>query len=270
MRITQSFKKNISNPFKFKDSVRLSPLLTHFERWSRKKKKLLLPTKDFNIDDNDKRLVKPSLPNFDLQNNPIANLLSSPIRRDRISKAHLPKELLMQAKYLPVDMSMNKLQLVFPIFQNKKGRNSYLANSEAVLLKQIKGKYQWVPPSIIHSSVRKYNLSDISIEKDAIEIYKNKLVSFIEQKLVIASKKDYKRNILKPFRVTFKTEISPSIMIRREQDPLTSKLIQINLDPLKYLWVEKLQLENDELILNIQDDYELIYSLFKLIYFTES
>ncbi|QLQ80215.1 hypothetical protein HG537_0D02160 [Torulaspora globosa] len=137
-----------------------SPLLTNFEKWSDKKRKLY-------FDDGD-CMVANGLASFDLKFNLFASLLASPMRCDRISRNRVPKDYLIQLKLMKLESKPGKhsLQLGFGNSDCKSGKSSYVVNSNELLKKNVKSASGWIPIPALMSNMRYFNVSDVLVDRE--------------------------------------------------------------------------------------------------------
>lgn len=137
-----------------------SPLLTNFEKWSDKKRKLYF--------DNDNSMVANGLGSFHLNRNLFASLLASPVRCDRISRHKVPRDYLSQLKLnnLQPKLGKHSLQLGFGNEDCKGGKSSYVVNSNELLKKNVKSASSWIPIPTLVSNMRYFNVSDVLVDKD--------------------------------------------------------------------------------------------------------
>ncbi|QLL34296.1 hypothetical protein HG536_0G01550 [Torulaspora globosa] len=137
-----------------------SPLLTNFEKWSDKKRKLYFDSGDC--------MAANGLGSFHLNQNLFASLLASPMRCDRMSRLKLPREYLTQLKLKNLQPKLGKhsLQLGFGQADCKGGKSSYVVNSNELLKKNVKSASSWIPIPALMSNMRYFNVSDVLVDKE--------------------------------------------------------------------------------------------------------
>lgn len=109
------------------ESIPLSPLVTNFERWSDKRRKLYF--------EDDKAMLDEGLQDFKLENNLFASMLASPMRCERLTRQRLPKDLLIQLKLKELQQAKHSLKLVPTALHQKGNKSSYLLNSGKIIKK---------------------------------------------------------------------------------------------------------------------------------------
>lgn len=137
-----------------------SPLLTNFEKWSDKKRKLYFA--------DEKSMISRGLENFNLDHNVFASLLASPMRCERTSRQKVPKDFLTQLKLknLPHKVGKHSLQLGVSNADVKGGKTSYVLNSNELLKKNAKSATSWIPIPALMSNMRYFNVSDVLVDKE--------------------------------------------------------------------------------------------------------
>ncbi|EDO19593.1 hypothetical protein Kpol_1018p131, partial [Vanderwaltozyma polyspora DSM 70294] len=161
---------------KLKTNRKSSPLLTNFEKWSDKRKKLLF--------ENELALLRSGISDFGLEKNIFAKLLSSPIRCERMAWSRSPADLLMQVKINSIKasnaLSNKKFELISGIGNLKGSKNAYLVNSEKLLSKKGLSHEGWIMSILTASSLHSIDLQDILIDnKKLVAGYREQLESSI-------------------------------------------------------------------------------------------
>lgn len=144
---------NVNNP--------LSPLLTNFEKWSDKRKKLYFS--------NENAMKSKGLKDFQLKDNVFASLIASPMRCEKITRIKAPKDLLIQLKLKKLQNHHNgkyRLELVPMAEHSKLNKSSYVVNSKNILRSQIRSATSWIPTPALISNMRYFNVSDVEIDKE--------------------------------------------------------------------------------------------------------
>lgn len=138
----------------------LSPLLTNFEKWSDKRRKLYFS--------NENAMISKGLKNFQLKGNVFASLIASPMRCERITRIKAPKDFLIQLKLkrLQHHNGKHRLQLVPMAEHSKLNKSSYVVNSKKVLASQVRSATSWIPTPALISDMRYFNVSDVEIDKE--------------------------------------------------------------------------------------------------------
>ncbi|AQZ16245.1 RRG8 (YPR116W) [Zygosaccharomyces parabailii] len=241
-----------------------SPLNTHFERWSGKKRKLFFQ--------DETGMITQGIRSFDLANNIFANLLASPMRFERNSKMKMPKDFMIQLKLRKNQNHGNSkcLQLV-PVAEHSKLRaNSYVINSKHVLQQSIKAAPKWIPTPALASSMRYFRTQDVEIDKEKfLSEYENKLESLIFEIL----NENYKPS--KPPKewdviVRFDQENKNTIEICQQNsaERLTnnrSRVVLFNLVTLALLKEHSMKLEKKDIVLRFPENERLIKLLYKFL-----
>ncbi|CAI4055086.1 hypothetical protein SUVZ_16G3870 [Saccharomyces uvarum] len=127
----------------------VSPVVTHFEKWSDKRKKLYFKDEKEMMEEN-------HLGNFDLENNVYGRLLASPMRAEKISKLKSCRELLIPLKVIPMvgndQHAENKLKLAPILDYSKPYKSSYILNSASIVRDNLAAATSWFPLSILQGS----------------------------------------------------------------------------------------------------------------------
>lgn len=127
----------------------VSPVVTHFEKWSDKRKKLYFKDEKEMMEEN-------HLGNFDLENNAYGRLLASPMRAEKISKLKSCRELLIPLKVIPMvgndQHAENKLKLAPILDYSKPYKSSYVLNSASIVRDNLAAATSWFPLSILQGS----------------------------------------------------------------------------------------------------------------------
>ncbi|CCE63034.1 hypothetical protein TPHA_0D04000 [Tetrapisispora phaffii CBS 4417] len=164
-----------------------SPLITSFERWSGKRKKILLNNKNFIDNFN--------LDTWKLTDNIFANLLSSDMRSELSTRTRLPKDFLLQLKATKIEESERedsgkKVDFQTSLIQSKIGRNSYILNSKKLTSKLQFTYMKYIPNALLRNYIRVFNVSDIKYcDEDNIEKYLDNINRLL---------KSTKRTLVKP------------------------------------------------------------------------
>lgn len=161
------------------ESIPLSPLVTNFERWSDKRRKLYF--------EDDKTMLDEGLQDFKLENNVFASMLASPMRCERLTRQRVPKDLLIQLKLqkLPdVQGAKHSLKLVPTALHQKGNKSSYLLNSGKIIKKNAKLSPSWIPIPALLSGMRYFKVSDVFIDRDNfLEEYSKETQEYLESEL---------------------------------------------------------------------------------------
>ncbi|CAI1780674.1 hypothetical protein SEUBUCD646_0P03830 [Saccharomyces eubayanus] len=128
----------------------VSPIVTNFEKWSDKRKKLYFK-------DEKEMMEKNNLGNFDLENNVYGRLLASPMRAEKISKLKSCRELLIPLKVIPMvgndQHAENSMLKLAPILDySKPYKSSYILNSASIVRDNLAAATSWFPLSILQGS----------------------------------------------------------------------------------------------------------------------
>lgn len=157
-----------------------TPLVTKFEKWSGKRRKLLFESED--------QAISLGIKNFGLKNNVFAQLLASPMRSERNCKTKMPKDLLIQLKLKSSQVHDKPLELIPVVEHSKLNKNSYVVNSKSLLSQQIKAFGRWIPMAALISQMRFFQMQDVSIDKSKfLTDYEEALCQQLRDKLIEAS-----------------------------------------------------------------------------------
>ncbi|CAR27261.1 hypothetical protein ZYGR_0I05350 [Zygosaccharomyces rouxii] len=159
-----------------------TPLVTKFEKWSGKRRKLFFQ--------NESQIHSYGIKDFELSNNLFAQLLSSPMRSERNCKTKMPKEFLMQLKLSSTQNNDSSKSLgLAPVVQHSKlNKNSYVVNSRDILSQQISSSTKWVPIAALTSQMRFFQMQDVAIDKsNFLNKYEEMLNSLLRDRLISAS-----------------------------------------------------------------------------------
>ncbi|SCU84934.1 LAFA_0D12904g1_1 [Lachancea sp. 'fantastica'] len=141
-----------------KPDCAVSPVITNFEKWAGKPRKLYF--RDAS-----------KVPRIGecLQNNMYAAILASPMRLDRVTRLHCPKELLTQVKLVQeTDSDVEKpFRLDIAASARRIGPASYISNRNALLVKNQASPLKWVPTSSLNKTIRHIDFRDIGQPKAA-------------------------------------------------------------------------------------------------------
>lgn len=155
--VTKRKPQRVTSP----PGVELSPLLTNFEKWSDKKRKLYFR--------NDTLMSTQGLGNLQLERNLFASLLASPMRCDRLSRSKIPKDFLTQLKLKELEhKTKHSLELVAVGKDTKGGKSSYVVNSNALLNANSKSPQAWIPTPALMSNMRYFNVPDVLVDRENI------------------------------------------------------------------------------------------------------
>lgn len=251
-----------------------TPLLTHFHKWSGKKR-LLYFSNEQDFANN--------LPILNLKHNIFAKLLSSPMRLDKFSKIKIPRDLLLQLKVQALksnssnNENSNKLGRLVPMLvPNNKTQSSYVANNLRVIYKS--NLTSLLPKFIINSNIRYFELSDIELNKEIFAIeYKNQLESLVKSKLETFIKKQSKNPkpvLLKNWDVliTYNANDDHVLKFKKLKNEDNSIIIILNLKSLENESLDVLingvsRDENQGIILKTRKDGQLIKLIYNLVTF---
>ena len=158
----------------------VSPLITNFEKWSDKRKKLYFK-------DEEEMVGHFHLENFNLKNNLYGRLLASPMRAEKISKLKSCRELLIPLRVVPSTgkdqhADKDKLKLVPTLDYSKSYKSSYVLNSASIVQDNLAAATSWFPISVLQTSTPK------SLEVDSstfITEYNANLHAFIKARLSV-------------------------------------------------------------------------------------
>ena len=140
-----------------------SPLITDFQKWGGRKKRLYFKR---SAD-----LEALHIPDFKLDRNVFAKLLVSPMRYDRLSRAKLPRELMIQVK-----TSLDGGSLPSPMVTHTKERkNAYLVNSIDYIKESVKSAALLVPLDIITSRGSPSQSKALDVKVDASVMFQDYL-----------------------------------------------------------------------------------------------
>lgn len=144
-----------------KPSCDASPLISNFENWSGKPRKLYL---------RDARSMKRQGLPYELNSNMFAQLLASPMRLDKITRVRAPKELLVQIKLRKADTDISAARgkpfELRPSFGMERGHpTSYVSNSVALVHKYASSAMKWLPSSA-NSTIRHINQADVATQPE--------------------------------------------------------------------------------------------------------
>lgn len=156
----------------------VSPLVTNFEKWSDKRRKLYFK-------DEEEMVVHYQLKNFNLRNNVYGRLLASPMRAEKISKLKSCRELLIPLKVVPsVDndehADKNKLKLIPTLDYSKPYKSSYILNSASIVRDNLAAATSWFPISVLQRSTPKCLVVDSCT---FLTEYNTRLLEFIKARL---------------------------------------------------------------------------------------
>lgn len=158
------------------ESIPLSPLVTNFERWSDKRRKLYF--------EDDKAMLDEGLQDFKLENNLFASMLASPMRCERLTRQRLPKDLLIQLNLKELQQAKHSLKLVPTALHQKGNKSSYLLNSGKIIKKNAKLSPSWIPIPALLSGMRYFKVSDVFIDReDFLEEYYKETQEYLESEL---------------------------------------------------------------------------------------
>ncbi|CCD22626.1 Rrg8p NDAI_0A04700 [Naumovozyma dairenensis CBS 421] len=162
---------------KMKQPISPSVLLTGFERWSGKRKKLYFRSNNE---------ITSKVSNFNLRENIFANILSSPMRLDKVSRVKLPKELLIQLNITKHHTISTKkpLKLSAAVQNVGEGKSSYVLNNYKELSKLFKSAASWLPIPSSSSSNNYFNISDVHIDQNLLTEYKELLLKTVSDGLL--------------------------------------------------------------------------------------
>lgn len=275
MKVALRLLQGRSKKLKFNiDSLKPSPLLTNFEKWAGKKKRLLID----NLISKNEETSKTLLRNLNLNSNTFAQFLSSPMRCDRLSRIKSPKELLIQAKFLPEDQTFKKFIIKLCSEQSKEGRNSYLVSSKELLQKNAKAMIRFAPLSITQSSIRKFKNSDIIVDPDVVLIYEKELVDEVKIKLAELLKTYIKIPEEINIRITFDSLNTIPINVisvpiekhKNLQSNDETRIINLNINPETFPWLQELLKDYKEypkIYLGHSFDTNTVLLIYKLLLF---
>lgn len=154
-------KRRVVKESKVHETIPLSPLVTKFEKWSDKRRKLYF--------EDDEAMLSKGLQDFRLEENVFASLLASPIRCERMTRHRAPKDILLQLKLkkLPaLHGAKHSLQLVPSALHQQGNKSSYVVNSSKLLTKNVKSSLGWIPMPALLSGMRYFNVSDVFVDKE--------------------------------------------------------------------------------------------------------
>ncbi|GCE99525.1 Rrg8p [Zygosaccharomyces mellis] len=241
-----------------------SPLVTKFEKWSGKRKKLFF--KD------ESQIHSYGIKDFGLSNNLFAQILSSPMRSERNCKTKMPKDFLMQLKLnLSQTGNSSKLLELAPVIQHSKfNKNSYVVNSRDLLSQQMNSSAKWVPMPVLTSQMRYFQVQDVAIDKaNFLRKYEEMLSLSLRDRLIKASS-----SRLEPQSgdvvVCFDEESNKPIEIRRCEST-SDKKINLIVFNLKYVGPTWDQLVNEHknykegIFVKFSDDEKTIKLLYRIL-----
>ncbi|GAV53254.1 hypothetical protein ZYGR_0AI05380 [Zygosaccharomyces rouxii] len=241
-----------------------TPLVTKFEKWSGKRKKLFFQ--------NESQILSYGIKNFELNNNPFAQILSSPMRSERNCKTKMPKEFLMQLKLSPTqDIDSSKsLELVPAVQHSKLDKNSYVVNSRDLLSQQLNSSGKWVPIAALTSQMRSFQMQDVGIDRsNFLAKYEEMLSSLLQDRLIDAS-----ASKLEPHDgdvvVCFDDNCNKPIEIRRCES-IQNKKVKVIVFNLKYIGLAWEQLINEHkthqegIVIRFSKNEETIKLLYQIL-----
>ncbi|QLG71563.1 hypothetical protein HG535_0B06070 [Zygotorulaspora mrakii] len=160
--------------------VPVSPLLSNFEKWAGKKRKLYF--------ENEEALLSSGIQNYHLDRNVFAQLLASPMRCDRITRLKLPKDMMMQLKLIKLEPSSNttkySIELVPQGSHLKSNRSSYVPNKKAFLQKNMEAAMKWIPLPALLSDMRHFSVADVKIDRvNFLSNYEQELRKILDSKM---------------------------------------------------------------------------------------
>ncbi|KAH3900879.1 Rrg8p SCDLUD_002336 [Saccharomycodes ludwigii] len=162
--------KNIVKNNGTKQVPKISPIIT-----KKKAEKIYIP----NVS------TQRNIPNFQLGTNMLAQLLGSPMRKDRLTMIKSPKDFLLQLKLIRVNDEDLKLDLSRK--HSKKGESTYITNKSTyvnVLLPKMTSAI--IPLRAVRSSLLKIDAKQIINSNDmkpVIEKYENWLIHAFKAKM---------------------------------------------------------------------------------------
>ncbi|SCV01001.1 LANO_0F09648g1_1 [Lachancea nothofagi CBS 11611] len=165
-----------------------SPLISNFEKWAGKPRKLYFRSVD--------SVPRPSYFKTTLKGNLFAQLLSSPMRLDKLTRVRAPKELLLQVKLVDKSDDGKKSFGVDSYAQHfSGGPTSYVSNNETLLRKQGASFMKWVPTSSLNATIRHISHTEILQPSISIaELSKRTLIDKVHQGLLQISNRDVGRD----------------------------------------------------------------------------
>ncbi|SCU97993.1 LADA_0H09824g1_1 [Lachancea dasiensis] len=157
----------------------VSPLISNFAKWSDKPKRLY-----FRENSEWTQVVDSS----NLRGNLFAELLSSPMRMDRITRLRAPCNLLTQIKLGPkaesVEGDKGQFELAPAIPPTKGDATSYVNNNETSLRKNGAAFLKWIPTSTFNSTIRHIGPQDvIRPTQPIVDSCKAQLINEVQQKI---------------------------------------------------------------------------------------
>ncbi|CEP60581.1 Rrg8p LALA0_S01e14180g [Lachancea lanzarotensis] len=159
-----------------KPNCKVSPVIERFDKWAGKPRKLYF-----------RDASKVPRTSICLQNNMFASILASPMRLDRITRLHSPKDLLTQVKLVDEANKDKQKPFVLDIAvpARKKGPTSYINNRNALLVKNQASTSKWVPTSSLNTAIRNINFKDIGQPKEfpTAQIVRSKLLKQVREGL---------------------------------------------------------------------------------------
>lgn len=127
-----------------------TPLLTNFENWSDKRRKLFF--RDY------KEYQDLKLPNFKLETNTLAQKLASPMRSERNSRSRVPKDLLIQLKPVKENNKRTTLKPIIHHYHN--AVSTYICNNKTAL------QHKSCDPSLWKTTQHLQTPDDLEVTRD--------------------------------------------------------------------------------------------------------
>ncbi|CAI4054013.1 Rrg8p SKDI_16G3740 [Saccharomyces kudriavzevii IFO 1802] len=246
-------------------ATNVSPVVTNFEKWSGKRRKIYFK-------DEEEMMIQNHLENFNLRNNVYGRILASPMRAEKISKLKSCRELLIPLKVVSTDekdhiAENSKLKLVPILEYSRPCKSSYILNSASIVRDNLAAGKSWFPLSILQSSTQKKLVLDTST---FISEYSNQLLELIRARLTEASNVEPspKNRVL----VTYdETNTAPIEIERIEDGELRVTQSVFNLSCLQAPALEA-TMNKDEankgIYLDADHDKDLIKHLYRIILFS--
>lgn len=258
--------KSIQN-VKQVDSIPLSPLLTNFEKWSDKRRKLYFED-DISMD-------TAGLQSFSLDENMFASLLASPMRCERMTRLRAPKDLLLQLKLkkLPdTKGERHSLQLLPSAVHQKGDKSSYIVNSSELIHRNAKSSGSWIPIPALLSSMRYFSVPNVLVDRNSfLEAYQNDICQQLEEEL---GKVAGRETILedRSIRVTCDDRSGSPITVQfvKNGEGRSIEVVQLNLASLRHLSrlqqiIESANIRGSGLVLKLPRDEKIVKLLYRLL-----
>ncbi|CUS23598.1 LAQU0S10e04126g1_1 [Lachancea quebecensis] len=258
-----SLEKTTRQPSK--PSCGTSPLISNFEKWSGKPRKLYSRDAQYA-----KKLCLPS----GLSSNIFAQLLTSPMRLDRITRVRAPKELLVQVKLRKADIEASvdrskPFELRPTIRMERELPTSYVSNSSALVHKRSSSDMKWLPSSANNSNIRQINQADFVTQPEwYLQDYTKELLGSLRKALssALIHVEQEPRKSHGDIVLVCNPRL-PAISVRKSKKPsVVLATTLLNLDPVKDPEVEKL-VNNREIELSFSEHQSLCLLIYRLLAF---